>query len=72
MVNFRDDISRLFRQKDIEAMRKRIDLSSFESVSLHATDILDRLIQGDMPCDGQWAAEKIALFRQWIDEGKNA
>jgi hypothetical protein len=25
-----------------------------------------------MPCDGAWPADRIAVFRQWIDAGKPA
>jgi hypothetical protein len=31
--------------------------------------ILERLEEGDMPCDGEWPEEQIALFRSWIDGG---
>ena len=27
---------------------------------------------GTRPCDGAWAAERVAVFRQWIDAGKPA
>jgi hypothetical protein len=34
--------------------------------------ILHRLDTGTMPCDGAWPAERVAVFRRWIDTGKAA
>ena len=34
--------------------------------------ILDRLVDGDMPCDGSWPAEQVELFRSWIADGTPA
>jgi len=53
-------------------MRFRFDLWSLEDVSTHANAILHRLDAGTMPCDGAWPAERVALFRRWIDVGKPA
>jgi len=71
MVSYVTDVLPLFRQRDIDAMRKvrQLDLASHTDVSAHASDILDRLEIGDMPCDGAWPAGNIDLFRQWIADG---
>src|SRR3954471_20720181 len=62
----------LFRERDRNAMRFAFDLWSHDDVSTHADAILGRLEAGTMPCDGAWPAERVALFRQWIDAGKGA
>jgi hypothetical protein len=71
-VTFVADIKPLFRPRDIGAMRNfgGFDLSKYQDVVTHADGILARLQAGDMPCDGAWPPEKIALFAQWISDGK--
>ena len=72
MISFATQIRPLFRDRDVTAMLKarRIDLSSYQDVSSRANDILDRLSQGDMPCDGAWPPENVNIFKQWIADGK--
>ena len=31
--------------------------------------ILERLTEGEMPCDAPWPEEKVATFRSWVDAG---
>jgi hypothetical protein len=69
MPSFAQDIRPLFRDKDVEEMRFAFDLSGYEDVKSNAASIMDRLTDGSMPCDDPWPAERIALFRQWMDEG---
>jgi hypothetical protein len=45
------------------------DLWSQADVQAHAAGILGRLSDGTMPCDGQWAAERIQVFRRWTESG---
>jgi hypothetical protein len=71
-MHFDDDIKRLFRESDRNAMRFAFDLWSVDDVSTHADAILERLEAGTMPCDGAWPAERIADFRRWVDAGKPA
>ena len=71
-VHFEDDVKPLFREGDREAMSFAFDLWSFDDVSTHADAILDRVEAGTMPCDGAWPAERVAIFRQWVDAGKPA
>jgi hypothetical protein len=35
----------------------------------HASDILDRVQNGTMPCDGAWPPERVQVFRGWVDSG---
>jgi hypothetical protein len=69
MPSFQSDIRPLFREYDRENMDYSFDLWEYDDVKDHADDILDRLEEGDMPCDAPWPEERIALFRQWMEEG---
>jgi hypothetical protein len=71
-VTFVPDIKPLFRPRDVGAMRNfgGFDLSKYQDVVTHADNILPRLEAGDMPCDGAWPPERVALFAQWISDGK--
>ena len=69
---FAKDIQPLFREEDREAMEFVFDLWNYNDVREHAEDILERLEDGTMPCDGEWPEEQIHLFRRWIDGGKLA
>ena len=71
-MRFEQDIKPLFRERDRNAMRFAFDLWSHDDVSSHADAILGRLEAGTMPCDGAWPADRVAVFRQWIDGGKPA
>jgi hypothetical protein len=71
-MRFEDDIKPLFREGDRNAMRSAFDLWSRDEVATHADAILGQLEAGTMPCDGAWPAERVAVFRQWIDAGKPA
>ena len=71
-MHFEEDIKPLFRERDRDSMRFAFDLWSLDDVSTHADAILDRLEAGTMPCDGAWPAERVAVFRRWIDAGKPA
>lgn len=72
MPSFEQDIKPLFREYDRENMSYSFDLWSYEDVKGHADDILDRLEEGDMPCDSPWPDEQIATFRAWMDDGMEA
>jgi hypothetical protein len=71
-IGFEQHIKPLFRERDRDSMRSSFDLWSLEDVSTHADAILHRLDAGTMPCDGAWPAERVAVFRRWIDAGKPA
>ncbi len=67
--SFESDIKPLFRDKDRERMEWAFDLSRYEDVKDNAEGILQRLEDGDMPCDGGWPEERIATFRRWSEGG---
>jgi Ferritin-like len=71
-LHFEENIKPLFRERDRDSMRFAFDLWSLDDVSTHADAILEKLEAGAMPCDGAWPAERVAVFRRWIDAGKPA
>ena len=65
-LDFEEHIKPLFREQDRKAMQFAFDLWSPADVSAHAGEILKRLEEGTMPCDGAWPAERVAVFRRWV------
>ena len=68
-VGFESEIRPLFREKDIESMSGKFDLSSYADVKASAESILAAVSNGSMPCDGAWPADRVALFRDWVGAG---
>jgi truncated hemoglobin YjbI len=68
-VGFGAHIKPLFREHDRKSMTFAFDLWSRDDVQAHAADILERLRNGTMPCDGTWPAEKIEVFTRWTESG---
>ena len=68
-LSYEQDIKPFFRDKDRERMEWAFDLWSHADVSANAEAILERLEDGDMPCDGPWPAEQIETFKRWVDGG---
>ena len=68
-VSFAAHIRPLFRERDRQSMSFAFDLWSYQDVRAHAQDILPRLHDGSMPCDGAWPAAKIEIFSRWLDSG---
>ncbi len=71
-VSYANDIKPLFRDKDRERMEFAFDLWSYDDVKENADAILERLEDGDMPCDGAWPEEHVALFKRWVEAGSPA
>ena len=69
MLSFARDIRPLFRDDDVKEMKYAFDLSRYEDVKSNAQGIYERVADGSMPCDGAWPADRMALFRRWVDEG---
>jgi hypothetical protein len=67
--SFDADIKPLFREHDRTAMLRAFDLWSYGDVKAGAQEILARLKDGTMPCDGAWQAEDVAKFEDWIGRG---
>jgi hypothetical protein len=69
---FARDIQPLFRENDRNEMKFAFDLWDYSDVRAHAEDILERLGDGSMPCDGEWPEEQIVLFERWMQAGMPA
>ena len=77
LTSFQEDIRPLFTERDIHAMSKAFDLSSYNDVKAHAVIIYDRIraIGGAvMPPppprgEGPWPQARIELFARWMAEG---
>jgi hypothetical protein len=77
MTSFKKDIRPLFRDEDIEGMSGIIDLESYAEVKAKSGAIVDRITRAEddpelMPPtanDGPWSADKIGLFKKWVEEG---
>ncbi len=54
-VGFESEIRPLFREKDVESMSAKFDLSSYDDVKASADAILGAVSGGSMPCDGAMA-----------------
>jgi hypothetical protein len=68
---YENDIRPLFRDKDRSRMEFAFDLWEYDDVKENAPLILERLSDGDMPCDGPWPQEQVDLFRTWVEQGMN-
>jgi hypothetical protein len=64
-VSFAAHIKPLFRKRDRDSMSFAFDLWSYEDVKAHAADVLERLGNGSMPCDGAWPKERVDVFAHW-------
>jgi hypothetical protein len=69
-IGFERDIRPLFRDGDVEAMSFALNLASYDDVRENAEAIYGKLEDGSMPCDGAWPADRVQLFRDWIDAGR--
>ena len=69
---FAAHIRPLFRQRDRQSMSFAFDLWSYDDVRAHAADILARLQDGSMPCDGAWPPDRIEVLGRWINAGHPA
>jgi len=71
-LSFATDIKPLFRQHDRQSMERAFDLWSLVDVRAHASDILERVKNGSMPCDGAWPPERVQIFERWVQSGMAA
>lgn len=68
------DIKLLFRAGDIACMDPRgveLDNSAWMCTPTNAQKVYHALYAGFMPPDGAWSPDKVALFKQWMDQGCN-
>jgi len=71
-LSFDHDVKPLFRERDRGSMLATFDLWQRDDVAENADAILKRLEDGSMPCDGAWPAERVDVFRGWVDAGMPA
>ena len=71
-LSFARDIQPLFRESDRDSMLFAFDLWNYNDVCSHAKDILERLTEGSMPCDGEWPEDQITQFQRWTEGGMSA
>ncbi|MEI9978167.1 MAG: hypothetical protein WDN23_04070 [Edaphobacter sp.] len=71
-LSFATDIRPLFREEDVECMKPMgIDLDDFAwmRVPANAQSVYSAVSVGSMPPDEPWDAERISLFKRWMDTG---
>ncbi|HEX9200708.1 MAG TPA: hypothetical protein VF865_14185 [Acidobacteriaceae bacterium] len=71
-LGFAADIRPLFRDGDIECMKSMgIDLDDpvWMCVSANAQLVYGTPSGGSMPPDEPWPADRVALFKTWMDAG---
>ena len=68
-VTFGTHVRHLFRRVDRQSMLFAFDLWAYDDVVRHAGEILRRLENGTMPCDGAWPKPQVETFRRWIESG---
>jgi CDGSH-type Zn-finger protein/truncated hemoglobin YjbI len=72
LVSFARHIKPMFRAKDRQSMLFAFDLWSCDDVRAHAADVLARVANGTMPCDGSWPDGQVQVFRRWTESGTPA
>lgn len=71
-LTFAKDILPLFRAGDIKCMAKAgvaLDNPTWMCVPANAQQVYDEVSAGKMPPDKPWPADRISLFKQWMDAG---
>jgi hypothetical protein len=71
-LNYATDIRPLFREEDIDCMKSMgIDLgdAAWMCVRANAEEVYRVVADGSMPPDEPWPADRVALFKQWMDAG---
>ena len=76
-VSFARDIKPMFRQIDIEHMKRfKVLLDDYTYMSdpsndhSNAQDVEDRLVKKSMPPGGPyWSDQQLAIYRQWSSDG---
>jgi hypothetical protein len=68
-VSYEKHIKTLFRHRDRQSMKFAFDLWSYDDVKHNSHEILERVRNGSMPCDGAWPREKVAALDRWVTTG---
>jgi hypothetical protein len=71
-LGFGTDIRPLFRDGDIACMKPAgvaLDDPAWMCVAANARKVYGAVSSGKMPPDAPWPAERVALFKKWMDAG---
>jgi hypothetical protein len=69
ITTFSEHILPLFTKRDREKMLWAFDLHSVDEVRAHAYDILEKVAEGEMPCDRSWPLYDVEVLRRWLKSG---
>jgi hypothetical protein len=71
-LSFAKDIRPLFREGDVKCMSGagvHLDDPAWMRVAANAQAVYGSVSTGSMPPDAPWPAERVKIFKAWIDEG---
>jgi hypothetical protein len=71
-LSFATDIRPLFRDGDIECMKPGgvdLDDPAWMCVPANAQSVYGAVSGGSMPPDEPWPADRVSLFKRWMDAG---
>ncbi|HEY5214315.1 MAG TPA: hypothetical protein VIJ38_14970 [Acidobacteriaceae bacterium] len=71
-LSFATDIRPLFRDGDIACMKPSgiaLDDPGWMCVPANAQMVYVSVSDGTMPPDAPWAADRVSLFKKWMDAG---
>jgi len=71
-LSFAADIRPLFREGDVRCMEGvgvALDDPAWMCVAANAQEVYKAVEGGSMPPDAPWPADRVALFKSWMDAG---
>ena len=71
-LTFTKDIRPLFTDEDVECMGRMavpLDDAAWMCVRANAESVYGVLADGSMPPGEPWPADRVALFKEWMDSG---
>jgi hypothetical protein len=72
-LSFATDIRPLFRDEDIDCMKSMgvdLDDPAWMCVPANAQSVYGAVANGSMPPDDEpWPADRVSLFKEWMDAG---
>lgn len=72
-VSYARDIKPLFRPSDVNCMdRKGVHLGDYDWMQDpdNAQNVYSKISAGSMPPDGRWPPDRVALFKSWMNGGR--
>ena len=71
-LGYAKDIRPMFRDGDVACMKPAgvlLDEAAWMCVAANAAMVYGAVSSGKMPPDAPWAAEKVGMFKEWMDAG---